>query len=312
MEANRFVTLDLTGVLTDSKYPNLHLLVSLMRDNHPYDPVTLMVEGDVQQWVLTFNNLLSRTDFVPLMGKILSSLEKAYGHPVDVEFTASVDEDDHVHLNLLQCRPLILPGMQANISLPQNLVRKQILFRSQRMICGGYIEKVRYILTIDPRDYSHLASLELKRKLGRMVGQINRHPDIKEHKIIMMGPGRWGSSNINLGVNVTYSDIDNASVLIEVALEEAGQVPEVSYGTHFFQDLVEAHIIYLPVYPDRVESEFQSEFFGTAQNVLLDLFPKAGEYERVLQLIDVPETARGAYANVVADPQHQQAVCFLE
>jgi hypothetical protein len=312
VEANQFTTLDFADVLNDNKYPNLHLLVSLMRDNHPYDPVTWMVEGDARQWVLTFNNLLNRTDFVVLMGKILSTLEKAYALPVDMEFTASVDEDNRVHINLLQCRPLILPGMQTNIVLPKNLERRQILFRSQRMICGGRVEKIRYILHIDPRNYSHLASIDLKRKLGRMVGQINRHADIKENKIIMMGPGRWGSSNINLGVNVTYSDIDNASVLVEVALEEAGQVPEVSYGTHFFQDLVEAQIIYLPVYPDRTQTEFQPDFFDDAQNVLLDLFPQAAEYEQVLHLIDVPQTARGAYANVVADPQHQHAVCYLE
>lgn len=312
LEANQFISADIGEVLTDNKYPNLHLLVSLMRDNHPYDPVTWMVEGDAQQWVLTFNNLLSRTDFVPLLGKILTSLENAYGQPVDMEFTASVDADDRVHINLLQCRPLILPGSQAGISLPKNLDRRRVLFRSERMICGGIVDTIRYILYIDPRNYSHLASLELKKKLGRMVGQINRHQDIRDNKIIMMGPGRWGSANINLGVNVTYSDIDNASVLVEVALEEAGQVPEVSYGTHFFQDLVEGQIIYLPLYPDAAASEFQEEFFRTAQNVLLDLFPQAGEFESVIQLIDVPQTVRGAFAKVIADPQHQHAVCFLE
>jgi pyruvate,water dikinase len=311
IEANRFTSLDIVDVLTDNKYPNLHMLVSLMRDNHPYDPITWMVEGDASQWVLTFNNLLSRTDFVQLVGKILSVLETAYGQPVDMEFTASVDAEDRVHINLLQCRPLILPGSQTGVVLPENLERSQILFRSQRMICGGTIDRIRYILYIAPQSYSQLASLEVKKKLGRMVGQINRHPEIKEHKIIMMGPGRWGSSNINLGVNVTYSDIDNASVLVEVALEEAGQIPEVSYGTHFFQDLVEGQIIYLPVYPDNAEAEFQGEFFSTAQNILLDLFPQAGEYEAVLQLLDVPQTARGAFAKVVADPQRQQAVCFL-
>jgi len=65
-----------------------------------------------------------------------------------------------------------------------------------------------------------------------------------------MGPGRWGSTNIELGVNTGYADIDNASVLVEVAREKAGQRPEVSYGTHFFQDLIESNILYLPVYPD--------------------------------------------------------------
>ena len=128
----------------------------------------------------------------------------------------------------------------------------------------------------------------------------------------MLGPGRWGSSNIALGVNVSYADIENAAALVEVALEEAGHVPEVSYGTHFFQDLVEDQIIYLPVYPDDASSEFQGEFFEEAPNALLEFLPDAGDYAYVLHLIDVPGTTGGSFAQIVADPQTHNAVCFLD
>jgi hypothetical protein len=111
---------------------------------------------------------------------------------------------------------------------------------------------------------------------------------------------------------VSYADIDNAAVLVEVALEEAGHVPEVSYGTHFFHDLVEGQIIYLPLYPDDAASEFQEKFFETAPNVLLELLPHAGEFKSVLRLIDVPKATGGAFAQVVADSQRRQAVCFLD
>jgi hypothetical protein len=127
-----------------------------------------------------------------------------------------------------------------------------------------------------------------------------------------MGPGRWGTSNIALGVNVRYADIDNAAVLVEVALEEAGHVPEVPYGTHFFQDLVEGQIIYLPVYPDDADSEFEKEFFETAPNDLLEVLPSAGDYQSVLRLIDVFKTTGGAFVRVVADPQRNEAVCFFD
>jgi hypothetical protein len=262
--------------------------------------------------VLTFNNLLHRTDFVPIMKNILGKLETAYGQPVDLEFTASVDEDECVHINLLQCRPLFLPGSPENVSVPANLEGQQVLFRAHRMICGGLVERIRYILYIDPQRYNSLTSPDSKKTLGRLVGQINRHPAIEDGKIVMMGPGRWGSNNIDLGVNVSYADIDNAAVLVEIALEEAGHVPEVSYGTHFFQDLVEAQIIYLPMYPANEATQFQAEFFKAAPNVLLELLPHAGEYESVLRLIDVPQATGGAFAQVVADPQRRRAVCFLD
>ena len=311
LEANQFESHFLTDVLTDGNYPNLNLLVSVMRDNSPYDPISVKVDGGPDQWVLTFNNLIRRTDFVRLMGDILVILERAYGQPVDIEFTASVSAGERVRVNLLQCRPLFLPGSMGDVAVPTSLEPQQILFRAHRMICGGLVEQIRYILYIDPQRY-HRLSPEAKKSLGRLVGQINRHPAVQGNKIMMMGPGRWGTSNIALGVNVSYADIDNASVLVEVALEEAGHVPEVSYGTHFFHDLVEGQIIYLPVYPDDTASEFRATFFQTAPNVLMELLPHAGDYESVLRLIDVPKTAGGAFAQVVADPQHNLAVCFLD
>ena len=311
LEANQFETRFLTDVLVNGDYPNLYLFLSVMRDNYPYDPISGKVDGRADHWVLTFNNLIHRTDFVPLMGNILARLEEAYGQPVDIEFTASVDANERVRINLLQCRPLFMPGSLVDVSVPTSLGRQQILFRAHRMICGGLVEQIRYILYIDPQRYNRLA-IESKKSLGRLVGQINRHPAIQDNKILMMGPGRWGSGNIDLGVNVTYADIDNAAVLVEVALEEAGHVPEVSYGTHFFQDVVEGKIIYLPVFPDDAATEFQKEFFETAPNVLLELLPHAGEYESVLRLIDVPKTMGGLFAQVVADPQRHQAVCFLD
>jgi hypothetical protein len=311
LETNQFETHFFTDILANDEYPNLPMYVSVMRDNYPYDPVSGKVGGSADRWVLTFNNLILRTDFVPIMGNLLARLEEAYGQTVDIEFTASFDGGKHIRINLLQCRPLFTPGSLVDVSVPTTLERQQILFRSHRMICGGMVEQIRYILYIDPQRYNRLAR-EAKKSLGRLVGQINRHPAIKEGKILMMGPGRWGSGNIDLGVNVTYADIDNAAVLVEVALEEAGHIPEVSYGTHFFQDLVEAQIIYLPVFPDDAATEFQREFFETAQNILSELFPHAREYESALRLIDVPKTTGGNLAKVVADPQRRQAVCFLD
>ena len=90
-----------------------------------------------------------------------------------------------------------------------------------------------------------------------------------------MGPGRWGSrGDIRLGVPVTYADINNAAVLIEIARQKGDYVPDLSFGTHFFQDLVESHIRYLPLYPDDPEVVFNEAFFRNAPNVLASLAPE--------------------------------------
>jgi pyruvate,water dikinase len=177
LENNQFSSRFLADVLVDGNYPNLSLLVSTMHDNYPYDPISGKVDGTPDQWVLTYNNLIRRTDFVPFMGNMLAKLEKEYGQPVDIEFTASIGMGERVHVNLLQCRPLFLPGSHTDLSVPTSLEHQQILFRSHRMICGGLVEHIRYILYIEPQRYNQLG-LESKKSLGRLVGQINRHPAI--------------------------------------------------------------------------------------------------------------------------------------
>jgi hypothetical protein len=112
-------------------------------------------------------------------------------------------------------------------------------------------------------------------------------------------------------VNVGYSDICNASVLVEVAWEETGHVPEVSYGTHFFQDLVEAQIMYMPVYPREQDARFNTDFFTQSSNILASLFPDMSDFSEVVRLIDIPANANGLHAQVVADPYSRKAICYL-
>lgn len=311
LEANELATKPFAQVIGGRDYPNLSLLVSAMADGHLGDPVSRRVEGPIENLVLTFNNLIRRTDLVATLGAMLRRLEIAYGHPIDTEFTANVTEDGGVRVNLLQCRPLWLPGSQGPVSVPADIPPERTLFRSSRMVSGGVVNDIRYLVVVDPREYAAIGSAELKQSLGRVVGRVNDLPQIVEGGVLMMGPGRWGSSNIDLGVNVGYSDIDNASVLVEIAREEAGHVPEVSYGTHFFQDLVEAQIIYLPVYPDDPESMFNHSFFEVSPNVLPDLLPDAERFADLVRVIDVPEASGGLRAHVVADPHVRSAICYL-
>jgi pyruvate,water dikinase len=312
LASNQFVTKPLMELLEGRDYPHLHLLVSLLADDYLYDPVTARLEATTQTFVLTFNNLLKKTPFITVLDDMLTRLERAYGHPLDTEFTAFVTAEGGIRVNLLQCRPMRVPGTIQPVTIPEDIPANRILFRSGRTISGGVISGIRYILYIDPRQYAAMESPDLKKSLGRIVGMINVHPRLTGEKILMMGPGRWGSSNVDMGVNTSYADINNTAALVEIAREEAGHVPEVSYGTHFFLDLVEAQIVYLPVYPDDPEAEFNGAFFENLPNLLLDLLPDAGKFLNVVRVFDLPAQVAGYYAKVVADPQSQRAICYLE
>jgi hypothetical protein len=312
LKANTFATCGVGEALEGGEFPALHLFMSERRDGDVYDPIGNRLDAPARAWVLTFNNLLRRTPLAKVFAELLAKLERAYGHPVDTEFTAAADASGKLKINLLQCRPLRLPGTVGALEIPTKVPAGKTLFRATRTISGGKVAGIRYVLYIPPRAYIEMGSMERKKALGRVVGRVNANPAVREGRILMMGPGRWGSSNIELGVNVSYADIDNTAVLVELAREEAGHVPEVSYGTHFFQDLVEAQIIYLPVYPDDAGARFNHRFFQQAPNCLGQLAPAMADFAPWVQVIDVPAATNGALVQVVADPQTQRALCYLE
>jgi pyruvate, water dikinase len=311
LKSNDFVTIPVTDILASGDYPNMFYLVSELKDNFIQDPFSIIINSPVQDLVLTFNNLVTKTRFVNVFSEMLDRLEKAYGYPLDTEFTAFVDAAGNIRLNLLQCRPMQIPGAAGKIEMPEKIAPERMLFRSGRMISGGVINNIQYIVYISPNRYQEIDDVSVKKSIGRMVGRINKHPRILSSKLLLMGPGRWGSNDLNLGVNAGYADIDNALALVEIGSDAAGHTPEVSYGTHYFQDLVESQIIYLPVFPDDPKDEFNREFFDSAPNILTELFPDAAKFDKIIKVIEVPRITDGMFAQIVADPQKQKAICFL-
>jgi pyruvate,water dikinase len=135
---------------------------------------------------------------------------------------------------------------------------------------------------------------------------------LPKRQFILVGPGRWGSrGDIKLGVPVTYSDINNTAMLIEVARQRGNYLPELSFGTHFFQDLVEASIRYLPLYPDDPTTAFNELFLRRSRNVLQEVLPEFGYLAETLRVIDVPIETGGLILRVLMNADLDQAIAFL-
>ncbi|MCH8473602.1 MAG: PEP/pyruvate-binding domain-containing protein [Opitutales bacterium] len=309
LETNTFRTLPVFDVVERAHYPNFHYMVSIRHEDYLEDPFSRFLDPNAE-YSLSFNNLLRRTSFARLVSEALQALEKAYGHPVDVEFTAAIEKGGALQFNLLQCRPLWNESKAKPVEFPKNLPDEKVLFTADRVITGGVVENIRYIVYIDPETYDNIPYPPDRKMLGRVVGRLNSHPLFAKHPFILMGPGRWGSGNVDLGVNVSYADIDNTNVLIELSTESEGHSPEVSYGTHFFQDLVEEKIIYLPVFTEKPDSRFQHKFFLQSPNRLAELLP---EYETLTEAIRVIDLhAENQNGRLVADARNQKAILFLE
>jgi hypothetical protein len=287
LEANQFTTRPIKEVLT-ADYDPLRWIASIDEDDTLLPLVSLGRNLTPDRFVLTFDNLVQRTDFVHLIKNSLAVVNKRYNAPVEMEFAATITPTSgrpNVTLHLLQCRPQSSLREEQVTPAPIDLAPADRLFISSRMVPQGQVSEIEYILFVKPQAYSNQRA-ERRHELARVIGRLNKN--LEGHKFIMVGPGRWGSSNIDLGVPVSYADIYNSSALIELAYSQKGITPEPSYGTHFFQDLVESQIYPLAVYPDQPGDLLNEEFFNQAKNQLATLLPESADYAGCLKVIHAP------------------------
>ena len=253
---------------------------------------------------VTFQGLFAETPFIPRMRALLRLLREQLETPVDIEFAC--DGDD---IYLLQCRPQGATRGDAPVPIPRDLPRERVLFTANRYVSNGRVADVTHVVYVDPEAYGRL-ELSRLRDVGRVVGRLNR--TLPKRRFLLMGPGRWGSrGDVRLGVPVTYADISNAAVLIEIARQRGGYVPDLSFGTHFFQDLVESSIRYLPLYPDDPAVVFAEEFFARSPNALEDLLPEFVGLAGVVRVIDVRAVTEGLVVKVLMNGELDQAVGLL-
>ncbi|MGA2092233.1 MAG: PEP/pyruvate-binding domain-containing protein [Sedimentisphaerales bacterium] len=261
-----------------------------------------------QYWLLTFEKLLKETDFVPSMQKILKRLETAYHYPVDVEFTVNFTNDGKLMINLLQCRPLQTKGPRPSVVIPADVEPGKLLFRCQGYFMGGSISlDIKRIVFVDPRAYEALP-IQQKYDVARAIGAINKQITNKDDTgLLLLGPGRWGTTTPSLGVPVSFSEINNVAVLGELACEGTNLVPDLSFGTHFFQDLVETDIFYVAIFPSQKGFSFNEKWFTSQPNQLEQLLPDKARYADVIKVIDLASTP----ARILGDIVSQQVLCFL-
>jgi hypothetical protein len=255
--------------------------------------------------VVTFEGLIANTTFMARMRALLGLLREKMGVPVDVEFAS----DGH-GFYLLQCRPQSYSFDAVPSSIPRDLPRDRVLFSADRYVSNGRVPEITHIVYVDPEEYDGLQRLADLKDVGRAVGRLNKL--LPKRQFILMGPGRWGSrGDIKLGVSVTYSDINNTAVLMEIAARRGNYVPDLSFGTHFFQDLVEAGIRYLPLFPGDGAGAFNELFLRRAPNILADLVPEYAHLAGVVRVIDVAQATDGLVLHVLMNADLDEAVGYL-
>ncbi|UYP48149.1 hypothetical protein NEF87_004434 [Candidatus Lokiarchaeum ossiferum] len=267
---------------------------------------------DVFTGILTFDPVISNTNFISTMKRLMECLQEVYVNPVDIEYTANFMNPSDFRINLLQCRPFQVHKEIHKIKMPENIQAKKLIFETNGPIIGTsraiLIDRVIYVV---PNIYGKLTTRE-KYSIARLIGKLNELSNSKGHKILLLGPGRWGTTTPSLGIPVNYSEISNVTVMGEIAEMHDGLVPDISLGTHFFNNIVEDNIIYFAMNPDKGDFKLNRTFFHTVPNILKQLFPDYENWSYALKVIDADKMETGQKIHLTLDSLTQKGVCYLK
>lgn len=250
--------------------------------------------------LLDFPGLLAG-EFPEFLRSALRTLQEAYAYPVDVEFTLNALRDGTWRINLVQCRPLQTRGLGKAVRVPELENPRDCLLATEGHFMGGNVRlPLRYVIAVRPEAYLKLGQ-QARFAVGRRIGVLNKR--LKGEDFMLMGPGRWGTTTPSLGVPVTFTEVSNASVLCEFTYTQGGFQPELSYGSHFFQDLVETGIFYVALFEGQRGTVLNEQRILERPNRLTDLDPSAGEWDQVIHVAEYERLE--LYSDVVS----QRLVC---
>ena len=311
LEGNLVVTADFNAAIEQS--PSLPLKLFASRDMLAERAARESGVRTPFSWVLTFDDLLAKTEFVRDMRDMLKIVETAYEYPVDIEFTANFLSDQEYRINLVQCRPLQVKGSKAVVDPPSEIALDDLVLRTRGPVIGqSRIDAVDRFIYVVPLVYGQMPIKE-RYTIARLIGQITH---LKESKkpgaIVLLGPGRWGTTTPSLGVPVSFAEINTVSAVCEIVAMTEDIIPDVSLGTHFFSDLVEFDILYMALFPDKDNNLINGTFFENLPNKLAELLPRAAAYSHVIKVIDTADLGTGHTVWLNANTLKQRVVCYCE
>lgn len=274
----------------------------MVRD-HPDFPVDLFTtrEDPGKPAFLTFDRLLGETPFVVDLRAILAKLHAAYRYPVEIEFALNVLADGGYRINLLQCRPLQVRSLEGKVSIAPPADAPH-LFDAQGAVIGPsrIIRPDRLIYIVQSR-YAELRQDD-RMAIARLVGAINRASG--DRTLVVLGPGRWGTRDPWMGVPVSFSEINRVSALCEIVAMNDNLIPDVSLGTHFLNELIEADMLYFALFPARPGNRIDEPRILACPNRLETLIPGVQKYGDVVRVVDFDS----ATATLYADAEKQRVI----
>ena len=266
---------------------------------HDYEVESSLRERGIYKpnYFISCKGVVENKELMQRMRRMMQRIQSEYDYPVDIEFTMNASENWEYVINLLQCRPLQVFKSTGTVEVPEGTEKEKILLESTGSSMGLSRElALDMIVYVDPAAYYNLPYAE-KPKVARLIGSINWQFREQDKRMLLFVPGRIGTSSPELGVPAAFSDISGFDVICEVAERSAGYNPELSYGSHIFQDLVEAQILYSAVFPENPDVSWHPERLKGLDNQIASI-PGGEELEHVITLADVSHLSCRLYYNL--------------
>lgn len=285
MSANEFkeVTLDQLLPVLPQWYKNTVL-------EHDYEAEDRLREyGRYRDiYFVSCQRLLANRKFTGMMKEMLHCLQTGYGNPVDIEYTVNLTQGGDFVVNLLQCRPLYVGQEGGKTTLPQ-LSQENIFFEIIDSSMGQSVDKkIDVIVQVEPKAYYEFEHAR-KPLVAEAIGMVNRYYSGSGKNRLLTVPGRIGTSSPELGVPVRFVDICGFCAICEVTDTRAGYMPELSYGSHMFQDLVEAEIFYGAIFGDRRTKCYERDYFTDRENLFGKICPNSPELKEIIRVYEVED-----------------------
>ncbi|MBQ6153159.1 MAG: phosphoenolpyruvate synthase [Ruminococcus sp.] len=235
---------------------------------------------------ITCDGLAKNEQLMADMRDILGLIQSHYEYPVDTEYTINFAPDGSYVIDLLQCRPLQLTAEGDKITVPDGIDKKDILLETKGVSMGFSRElSLDGVVYIDPIAYYQLP-YRRKYEIKDALSKVNWHYRGQGKRLLLLTPGRICTSSPELGVPSGFSDISEFSVIAEVSESRVGYIPELSYGSHIFQDLVEAGILYTAVFEKESTVAYDPELLKQFTDKTEELTSLADDIQDVFRVYE--------------------------
>jgi hypothetical protein len=237
---------------------------------------------------ISCKGLVANSPLMDQMRRMLHRIQEEYEYPVDTEFTINISENGEYSIDLLQCRPLQVQKGKNGSVVPAGIPEENILLESKGASMGiSGTSTLDLIVYVDPVKYYELPYKD-KDLVAKLIGKINWHyRDLEKHMMLIV-PGRVGTTSPELGVPTAFADISAYDIICETEESRAGYNPELSYGSHIFQDLVEAEILYTAVFQGEKTKHYSPEKLADSKD-LIDEFGYSEVLKGIVHVYDVSD-----------------------